>query len=269
MNHKTDIRADFIKQCEVVGISSWELLQVKLGLFNGLTVSQVGLYADKKYNTQQMEQIRITLEDNIPLPLNLNPEFSAGKLKEYRLTYRSEEEKRKQDIELIEKIKDLEQKIEVAYMAILHELKEKTSISMDLIKKQEEQPIPEQSNVLKKLKKRFQKRAKEVNIMDIVTVTEYSLEQMQEITTGYYNGLTIDEIQKYAKPEIESIKMREIRKLLEAVSNKGEKISTEMEMENEEKSFLVASNDGETILSDMADYEPDEDMEFEMNEEDE
>ncbi len=49
-----------------IDFSDWiKMEQVKLGLENGLTTEQILVYADEKYNVEQMKELRLGLENGL------------------------------------------------------------------------------------------------------------------------------------------------------------------------------------------------------------
>lgn len=63
----------------------WQMNQIRLGLRDGLDVSQ---YADLKFNSLQMNQIRLGLRDGLDISQYATPKFHHSKMRKIRLGLR-------------------------------------------------------------------------------------------------------------------------------------------------------------------------------------
>ncbi|WP_394917007.1 hypothetical protein [uncultured Robinsoniella sp.] len=93
------------------------------------------------------------------------------------------------------------------------------------------------------LKKKSQK---EKTILDILCDSDFTAEQMREVTAGYNAGLSLEEIGKYAKKEINAEKMKELRKLIETINNQKQDGEEKPLKRNQDKN-VVDQNVGEAI----------------------
>lgn len=66
----------------------------------------------------------------------------------------------------------------------------------------------------KKEEKKFQETEDSGNIFDILSKPEYSLDQMQVIMEGYKDGMSLEQIRRYANPDYTGEKMRELKECL-------------------------------------------------------
>lgn len=237
MNKEEEV-SKFMEDCKAKGIKGWEDVQIKLGFLNGLSLEQIKVYAFQ-FNAKQMNQLRIGIEDGLDVLSYASTDLSAEKMKEKRLSlYENNENKMLQDV-YNQNMKLLEEIVNVkAALYQMYESKENEPAAPDKIgEKTAAIDIPESGisiagetieegktntaeprgvSFLSSLFNRFKPEEK-TTVIDLITSADFSIEQMNEISEGYYNGLPLKEIRKYAVETLSTEKMREIRKLLESV----------------------------------------------------
>jgi len=122
---------------------------------------------------------------------------------------------------------------EAAYeenISVVEAQKEESSKKAEETKKMEREEstqLPEQTEkttVYKRLlklfyRKRSSEEKQEKTIMDLLCNPAFSASQMKEITAGQKEGLSLPEIERYARPEYDSEKMRELRSFMVMMKN--------------------------------------------------
>lgn len=108
------------------------------------------------------------------------------------------------------------------------------------------------------LKKKSQE---EKTILDVLCNSDFTADQMREVTAGYNAGLSLEEIGKYAKKEINAEKMKELRKLIETIKNQKQD-GEEKTLKRDQDKDVVNENVGETIYSneESLDYYTEDDV---------
>lgn len=91
--------------------------------------------------------------------------------------------------------------------------------------------------------------------------SDFTADQMREVTAGYNAGLSLEEIGKYAKKEINAEKMKELRKLIETIKNQKQD-GEEKTLKRDQDKDVVNENVGETIYSneESLDYYTEDDV---------
>lgn len=105
---------------------------------------------------------------------------------------------------------------------------------------------------------------KEKSILDVLCGTDFTAEQMREVTAGYNAGLSLEEIGKYAKKEIDAEKMKELRKLIETIKNQKQDGVEKPVKQDDDKQIkdVVDENAGESIYNneELMDYFTEDDI---------
>lgn len=253
-----------IKECEEAGLSPWQIVEVKLGNYMGLTREEILSYAKLENPIETMERLRMQLQF---------PEVSEAA-----------QESDQQNYEKLENItmKAVSQMSVTIQAAVEQMLKVAADININAMEELNKQiaELMYENKVLKErrsvwnleesnsdMKKSFWSRYKKKRrttenggILELLAGSGelYSDEQIKELSIAYENGLSMQAIYKLANPELGVSKMKRIRQLAERLegftTGQQEEKEEDPEMQIPESDSYYVPEEDEAFSSDAEDF---------------
>lgn len=225
-----------IKECEEAGLSPWQIVEVKLGNYMGLTREEILTYAKKENEIETMERLRMQLQ--FPETSEVAQEFDQLK-EENCEPVQSVHLPVTLDYEKLEHImmKAVNQ-VSVTISAALEQI-QNTDTNTNVMKElnvriaelmYENKVLKERRTVWnleepnsdkeKSFWSRFRKKKETIENRGILELLAgsgelYNDEQIKELSLAYENGLSMQSIYKLANPELDGFKMKQIRLIAE------------------------------------------------------
>lgn len=263
-----------IKECEEAGLSPWQIVEVKLGNYMGLTREEILSYAKLENPIETMERLRMQLQF---------PEVSEA-------AQESDQQKEHvygpvmPDYEKLENItmKAVSQMSVTIQAAVEQMLKVAADININAMEELNKQiaELMYENKVLKErrsvwnleesnsdMKKSFWSRYKKKRrttenggILELLAGSGelYSDEQIKELSIAYENGLSMQAIYKLANPELGVSKMKRIRQLAERLegftTGQQEEKEEDPEMQIPESDSYYVPEEDEAFSSDAEDF---------------
>lgn len=215
--------SELIKALETAGLSAWHIVEVRLGIYMGLSREEILSYAKKDLKIEDMERRRMELQFESPVLKEKSAEQPALDLEKLQLVMDRLAEHISQAVsgcqdgtgivlqQLTDRIAALQYENKVLKDRLRNSKDEKTKKSF-----------------WDKFVPKKEKTGPDITILELLSQNgkQYNDAQIAELSAAWEAGLSMDAILNIANPEISADKMRQLRRLAASLEGLAEDPNT-------------------------------------------
>lgn len=241
-------------------LAPWQINELAIGLENGLTLDDIKLYAKSNMQSEQMREIRLLLEYNLSAEEKItqeqfnfiiNHKFNSNEMKLIRVCFQYDISQNEIENSLLNRnldkvhinafISGLENGLTIneakLYTNPEYDYHQMEELRLGLEHKLSTEEVTFYSNPDFKRWQMYQIRLllewnatleNKYTLEDFNFITpEFNSEQLMQIMQGLKDGLTLNEVKIYAKPNFNHFQMKELRTLLKYNQTRETKLTEE------------------------------------------
>ena len=212
-----------IKELEAAGLSAWHIVEVRLGIYMGLSREEILSYAKADFKIEDMERRRMELQFGRSVPGEKSEERSVLKLEQLQLVIAQAVDRLGEHIS--QALSACQDKTGIIQLTDrLAALQYENKVLKDRLR----HPDPEDEKTKRSFWDKFipkkEKAGTDITILELLSHNgkQYNDAQIAELSAAWETGLSMDAILNIADPEISAEKMRQLRRFAASLEGLSE-----------------------------------------------